>query len=167
MNSPSSRRGDQSTVFEQGWTIISRRLHCAWTWWDHRNRLNLSISFTNMEVLSSPNITRAAVERPRKKGRKRRVRTSGNAKQRTQAKKRKRTTVTSKNRSDKSSEETINVVTTIEPSLVSSNCNAKATKKEGKENHELAQKVADSLSINSPIDNDESLIDEEIVKLFT
>lgn len=120
-----------------------------------------------MEVLSSPNITRAAVERPRKKGRKRRVRTSGNAKQRTQAKKRKRTTVTSKNRSDKSSEETINVVTTIEPSLVSSNCNAKATKKEGKENHELAQKVADSLSINSPIDNDESLIDEEIVKLFT
>ena len=120
-----------------------------------------------MEVLSSPTITRAAARRPRKRGRKRSVRTSGNAKQRAQAKKRKRTAATSKTRSDNISGETINVVATIEPSLVSSNCNAEAAKKEGKETHELAPKVADSLYINCPIDNDESLIDGEIVKLFT
>ncbi len=131
--------------------------------------MNLAVSFTNMEVLSSPNITRAVAVHPQKKGRKRSIGTFGNEKQKGQAEKRQRSDAPWKKRDDQDqiSEETDNFVATIAPSLISSNCNAEAAKKEGKENHELAQNVADSPCSNNPIDHEESLFDEKCIEFST
>ena len=111
-----------------------------------------------MEVLSSPNITRAAAEHHRKKGRKRSNGTSENEKQKGKAKKRQRMNGTSEirdNQNEISGEADI-VVSTFEPSPISSTCNAEAAKKEAEENHEQdLQKVADC-----PLSCDSMVCDE-------
>lgn len=123
-----------------------------------------------MEVLNSPNITRAAAKHPRKKRRKRSNGTSKNKKQKGQAKKRQRTNATSEIRKDQNmiSNETDIIVSTLEPSLISSACNAEVAKKEAKENHEEnLQKVADCPLSCNPLDNDDSMICEERIELST
>lgn len=123
-----------------------------------------------MEVLNSPNITRAAAENPRKKGRKRSNGTSKNKKQKGQTKKRQRTNGTSVIRNDKNmiSHKTNIIVSTFEPSLISSAWNADVAKKEAKENHEEdLQKVADCPLSCNPLDSDDSIVCEERIELST